>query len=56
MQIIAQELQGTDFQSFWASIAFILGIAITQPIYASISDVAGRKQVLYASILLFGIG
>jgi MFS family permease len=33
-----------------------LGIAITQPIYASISDVTGRKKVLYASIFLFGIG
>jgi hypothetical protein len=56
MQVIAEELQGTNFQSFWASIAFILGIAVTQPIYASVSDVAGRKQVLYASIILFGIG
>lgn len=56
MQVIANQLQGTNFQSFWASIAFILGIAVTQPIYASISDVVGRKYVLYASIILFGIG
>jgi MFS family permease len=34
----------------------MLGIAVTQPIYASISDVVGRKYVLYVSIILFGIG
>ncbi|KAF2264421.1 MFS general substrate transporter, partial [Lojkania enalia] len=56
LPVIADQLHGTNFQSFWASIAFILGIAVTQPIYASISDVVGRKYVLYASIILFGIG
>ncbi|KAF3480037.1 uncharacterized protein GIQ15_07013 [Arthroderma uncinatum] len=56
LPIIAEQLHGTNFQSFWASLAFTLGIAVTQPIYASISDVVGRKYVLYASIILFGIG
>ncbi|KAF7563662.1 hypothetical protein G7046_g477 [Stylonectria norvegica] len=56
LPVIADQLHGTTFQSFWASIAFILGIAVTQPIYASVSDVLGRKYVLYASIILFGIG
>ncbi|KAM5445111.1 hypothetical protein MaudCBS49596_007839 [Microsporum audouinii] len=56
LPVIAGQLHGTNFQSFWASLAFTLGIAVTQPIYASISDVVGRKHVLYASIVLFGIG
>ncbi|KAG4443871.1 hypothetical protein IFR05_000637 [Cadophora sp. M221] len=56
LPVIAGQLRGTTFQSFWASLAFILGIAVTQPIYASISDVVGRKYVLYVSIFLFGIG
>ncbi|KAM4065794.1 major facilitator superfamily protein [Hirsutella rhossiliensis] len=56
LPVIADQLHGTNFQSFWASIAFILGIAVTQPIYASISDVVGRKYALYTSIILFGIG
>lgn len=55
-KVIARQLHGTSFQSFWASIAFILGIAVTQPIYASISDVVGRKYALYVAIILFGIG
>ncbi|KAF1818037.1 MFS general substrate transporter [Dissoconium aciculare CBS 342.82] len=56
LPVIANRLGGTNFQSFWASIAFILGIAVTQPIYSSISDVMGRKQVLYVAIALFGVG
>lgn len=43
-------------ESFWASISFTLGVAITQPIYVSVSDVLGRKQPLYASIIFFTVG
>jgi MFS family permease len=56
LQTITNELQGTTFQSFWASIAFTLGVAVTQPIYASVSDVLGRKLPLYVSMLLFALG
>ncbi|PWY93513.1 MFS general substrate transporter [Aspergillus sclerotioniger CBS 115572] len=38
---ITSQLQGTTFQSFRASIAFTLGVAVTQPIYASVSDALG---------------
>lgn len=31
-------------------------MAVTEPIYVSVSDVFGRKQPLYASIILFTIG
>ncbi|KAK3197716.1 hypothetical protein GRF29_216g1033717 [Pseudopithomyces chartarum] len=55
LPVIAEQLHATNFQSFWASIAFILGIAVTQPIYASISDVVDRKPALYASVILFGV-
>ncbi|PVH94427.1 MFS general substrate transporter [Periconia macrospinosa] len=53
---ITSQLRGTTLQSFWASISFILGAAITQPIYVTVSDVFGRKQPLYASMLLFTVG
>ena len=49
-------MEGTTLQSFWASISFVLGVAITQPIYVSVSDVLGRKMPLYASMLLFAMG
>lgn len=54
--IIANELDATALQSFWASIAYMLGVAVTQPLFASISDVVGRKGPLYFSIVLFAIG
>ncbi|KAK7706091.1 hypothetical protein SLS64_002450 [Diaporthe eres] len=54
--IIAEQLHGTTLESFWASIAYMLGVAVTQPLFASISDVLGRKGPLYFSIVLFGVG
>ncbi|RYP55369.1 hypothetical protein DL768_000124 [Monosporascus sp. mg162] len=53
---ITSQLHGTTLESFWASISFTLGIAITQPIYVSISDVLVRKPPLYASLVLFVVG
>lgn len=55
-KVITSDLQGTTLESFWASVAFILGVAITQPIYVNVSDVLGRKQPLYASMVLFAVG
>ncbi|OTA91878.1 hypothetical protein M434DRAFT_75420 [Hypoxylon sp. CO27-5] len=56
LPVITRELQGTTLESFWASISFILGVAITQPIYVSVSDVLGRKLPLYTSMGLFAVG
>ncbi|KAJ4391880.1 hypothetical protein N0V93_005500 [Gnomoniopsis smithogilvyi] len=53
---ITQQLQGTTLQSFWASISFILGVAVNQPVYVSLSDVLGRKTPLYAAIVIFTTG
>ncbi|KAH8899581.1 MFS general substrate transporter [Thozetella sp. PMI_491] len=53
---IAEDLHATTLESFWASILFMLGVAVTQPIYASISDIIGRKLPLYGSMILFAIG
>lgn len=53
---ITDELHGTTVESFWANISFILGVAVTQPIYVSLSDVLGRKLPFYASMVFFTIG
>jgi MFS family permease len=34
----------------------MLGVVVTQPIYASVSDILGRKLPLYAAMLLFAVG
>ncbi|VUC30987.1 unnamed protein product [Clonostachys rosea] len=53
---IAAELAGTTLQSFWASISYLLVVAVTQPLYATLSDTLGRKPCLYAAYLLFAAG
>ncbi|KAI4262492.1 MAG: hypothetical protein L6R42_002334 [Xanthoria sp. 1 TBL-2021] len=53
---ITQDLHGTTLEAFWTNLSFILAVAITQPIFANISDVLGRKIPLYASFLLFFVG
>lgn len=53
---ITEQLQGTTLESFWANISFMLGVAVTQPIYVSFSDVLGRKIPFYASTAIFIIG
>ncbi|KAI2465868.1 MFS general substrate transporter [Annulohypoxylon bovei var. microspora] len=53
---IASELHGTTLESFWAGIAYFLGLVVSQPLYASISDVIGRKPPLYVGFLLFTAG
>ncbi|OTA98222.1 hypothetical protein M426DRAFT_17621 [Hypoxylon sp. CI-4A] len=53
---IAAELHGTTLESFWAGIAYFLGLVVSQPLYASISDVFGRKPPLYVAFLLFTAG
>ncbi|KAJ0116042.1 hypothetical protein J7T55_004987 [Diaporthe amygdali] len=54
--IITQELGGTTFEAFWANLAFTLTVVVSLPIYASASDVLGRKIPLYTCYVLFFVG
>ncbi|KAH7131569.1 major facilitator superfamily domain-containing protein [Dactylonectria estremocensis] len=53
---ITNQLHGTTLESFWASIAFMLCVVITQPIYSSVSNILGRKFPLLAATVLFTLG
>ncbi|KAI1678131.1 Permease major facilitator superprotein [Pyrenophora tritici-repentis] len=53
---IAADLNGTSLESFWASISYLLSVAVTQPLYATLSDVLGRKPCLYAAYAFFFTG
>lgn len=55
-QTIGNDLGGTTLEMFWAGIAFTLSVAITQPLYSTVSDVVGRKIPLYVSLLFFTVG
>ena len=56
MKAIAEDLNGTSLESFWASISYLLAVAVTQPLYATLSDVLGRKPCLYAAYAFFFTG
>ncbi|KAH7095317.1 major facilitator superfamily domain-containing protein [Paraphoma chrysanthemicola] len=54
--VITEELHGTTIEAFWASLSFLLVVAVAQPIYTSISEVFGRKSPLYSSFAWFILG
>ena len=53
---IAKDLHGTALQSFWSGISFLLTTVLFQPIHTILSDIFGRKLVLYICIGFFGVG
>ncbi|KAK7998662.1 MFS general substrate transporter [Apiospora marii] len=53
---ITNHLHVSTLEPFWASIAFILGVVVTQPIYSNISNVFGRRVPLLLAILSFTVG
>ncbi|KAI5921034.1 hypothetical protein F4810DRAFT_679838 [Camillea tinctor] len=53
---IIAELEATTLEAFFASIAFTLAVAISQPLYLSILDAIGRKVPLYVAMVLFTVG
>ncbi|KAF2166627.1 hypothetical protein M409DRAFT_23260 [Zasmidium cellare ATCC 36951] len=56
LPIITRQLHGSNIEAFWAGLAYILLVAITQPLYTTFSDVTGRKIPLYIAFTLFATG
>ncbi|KAF1998112.1 MFS general substrate transporter [Amniculicola lignicola CBS 123094] len=54
--VIAHELNGTTLEAFWASLSFLLAVAVFQPIYTTVSDVFGRTGPLYSTFVWFVAG
>ncbi|KAI1386774.1 MFS general substrate transporter [Hypoxylon trugodes] len=53
---IASELHATTLESFWAGISYLLGVVVSQPLYASVSNVFGRKPPLYVAFVFLIAG
>ncbi|RGP76729.1 hypothetical protein FLONG3_5169 [Fusarium longipes] len=53
---IANDLNGSSLESFWANLSYTLCGLVMQPVWASVSDAFGRKPPLYACIGLFFLG
>ncbi|KAB5549862.1 major facilitator superfamily transporter [Coniochaeta sp. 2T2.1] len=56
LPIISQALHGTALEAFWSGTSFLLSATVLQPSIASLSNIFGRKYMVYWSILLFGAG
>ncbi|OAF99628.1 MFS general substrate transporter [Paraphaeosphaeria sporulosa] len=50
---ISGELKGTSLESLWANLGYSLCGLVMQPVWASVSDVFGRKYPFHASVGLF---
>ncbi|KAF7894973.1 hypothetical protein EAF00_006787 [Botryotinia globosa] len=53
---VAEGLHGESLQSFWANMSYTLCGLVMQPLWASISDVFGRKPSFYVCMAFFFIG
>ncbi|KAF9452546.1 amino acid permease ScVBA-like protein [Macrolepiota fuliginosa MF-IS2] len=53
---IASELGASQNQYTWVGVSYMLTQTTLQPLYGRISDLVGRKNVLFCSIAIFAIG
>ncbi|KAF5356018.1 hypothetical protein D9756_004206 [Leucocoprinus leucothites] len=53
---IASELNASQNQYTWVGVSYMLTQTALQPLYGRISDLVGRKNVLYCSLLIFATG
>ncbi|KAJ5760831.1 hypothetical protein N7520_007987 [Penicillium odoratum] len=56
LPLIAKELNGDATSTFWVGSAYLVPCAGFQPVWASLSDIYGRRKALVASLGLFVIG
>ncbi|KAF9243867.1 major facilitator superfamily domain-containing protein [Melanogaster broomeanus] len=53
---ITSDLVASQSQYTWVGVAYMLTQTACQPLYGKLSDLVGRKNVLYMSIVIFALG
>ncbi|KAI0257095.1 major facilitator superfamily domain-containing protein [Lactifluus subvellereus] len=53
---IIEEFHGSQVEFTWIGVAYLLTQTACQPLYGKISELVGRKYVLFSSIFLFALG
>ncbi|KAG9314590.1 major facilitator superfamily domain-containing protein [Chiua virens] len=53
---ITSDLKASQSQYTWVAVAYLLTQTACQPLYGKVSDLVGRKNVLYTSMLIFALG
>ena len=56
MQTIATALQGSALESFWLGISFLVAATVFVPLFATLSDIFGRKAILLTALTFFTVG
>ncbi|TVY80962.1 Efflux pump FUS6 [Lachnellula suecica] len=54
--VVTQKLNGSALEGFWAGTSFLLCATVFQPTFASLSNVFGRKPLLFLVLVLFTVG
>lgn len=55
-QTIADALNGTAIEAFWAGTSFLVASTVFQPTFSMISDIFGRKWTLFGAVVAFTVG
>jgi MFS family permease len=56
LSAIADDLGGNSVESFWIGMSFLLTQTVTIPIYATLSDIFGRKWLVLSAVGVFLLG
>lgn len=56
LQTLARVLSATANETFWAGSSFLLAHAVFVPFIGAISDIFGRRELLFSSVLMFTVG
>ncbi|KFY24241.1 hypothetical protein V493_05366 [Pseudogymnoascus sp. VKM F-4281 (FW-2241)] len=56
LPIISHALNGNAVLTFWAGTSYLLTSAVFQPFLGALSDIFGRREILFLSLSLFTIG
>lgn len=53
---MAEKLKGTAIEAFWSGTSFLLTSTVFQPIFASLSNIFGRKPLIITALVFFTAG
>ncbi|KAH7883836.1 MFS general substrate transporter [Phlebopus sp. FC_14] len=53
---VTSDLRASQTQYTWVGVAYLLTQTACQPLYGKLSDLVGRKNVLYTSMVIFALG
>ncbi|KAF3390797.1 hypothetical protein DPV78_011129 [Talaromyces pinophilus] len=56
LPIISNALHGTAIEAFWSGTSYLLTSTVLQPLFASLSNIFGRRPIMIISIVLFFVG